>query len=169
MKIILAGISRTNTLIALYNNAKSLESELSGITRGVEPISELVSRVKLISENAKKEIEKCNKKKEYYFDRIDLGAGERDLKVNLTSFELDPTAYDSINGKGLAAKVIKDLRITTINEYKKAPKDSFAYLLAQTGLGILDKESGNQSESDEDESSDLELEEKMSVKLSLGK
>ena len=62
---------------------------------------------------------------DFYFDCIDLGAGIRQLRVDLSDDAFDPIDYDQSRYDGYAEKLIQSLR--DIDPCEDLPKDSNAF------------------------------------------
>ena len=109
MKINIHPLNKTDILLALYNGAhyggssSKLNSSKSILLALMKPT--LGKRSKALSE-----IIIAMRTNEFYFDYIDLGAGLRAIKCNLSGPDFDATQYDEYNGQGLAKKIIEQLR-----------------------------------------------------------
>ena len=132
MKIIILGLHKADVLLALYNHAKFAGNDFEA-----QPL------LKVIYENnpcgciksAHELIDNALKRNEFYFDFIDLGAGLRPLKVDLSGFYFESSSYDNFHGfDGYAGKVIDQLRAAIVAKLKEPPKDSPAGIISQIGL-----------------------------------
>ena len=107
MKVNIEGLSTSDVLLALYNNAGfkgtgfSNQSNMMQLLFSMAPKGRLARAKELIRDS-----------KNYYFDYVDLGAGPRPLKVDLSNNEFDPHLFDRDHGIGAAEKAISDLRVT---------------------------------------------------------
>jgi len=144
MKIEIVGLSKADVLLNLYNNAK-----FAGEGFASQPMMKVMYRMNPFgkSEAADAAIEKAIKNNDFYFDYIDLGAGPRPLKVDLSGFDFDSTNYDRNHGHdGYAAEIIDRLRAAVIEQCKDAPKDSIGFLLSQIGLAFKAKTDSKKSD-----------------------
>ena len=140
----IVGLSKTDVLLALYDHAKfagkAFQTQpMLKIMANMAPQGNRAMAEKLVNEAF------CNDN--FYFDYIDLGAGPRPIKTDLSGFEFDSTQYDYYHGdKGYAASIINQLRAAYVRQFKNKPKDSFAYLLSQIGSAVISKNKINSND-----------------------
>lgn len=106
MRISTLGLSKTDVLIGLYNNAACNGEAFTtgGLAR---PTQKAGSSSPDIIETF---ILKQFASGKTYFKYVDFGMGPRPLMVDLSSDEFDPELYDHYHGEGIAEKTITLLR-----------------------------------------------------------
>lgn len=145
MQVEIVGLNKADVLLILYNNAK-----FAGKPFESQPMLHAKHRENPFGnkEAAEAAIQKAVECNDFDFDDIDLGAGPRPLKVNLSGFDFDSERYDEYHGyDGYASKIIDCLRQVVqvlIEECKDSPKDSMASLLSQIGLTCKSKANSKQ-------------------------
>jgi len=154
MKVEIVGLHKADVLLALYNNAK-----FAGKNFASQPMLKVMARMAPPGkrEMAEKIIDEALDNNNCYLDYIDLGAGPRPIKANLSGFDFDPTQFDNNHGQdGYAAAIIDQLRAEYINQLQDEPKNSFAGLLSQIGFAFQAGANTRNSDHSSDEDSDKE-------------
>ena len=135
MRVNIVGLDKAAVLLALYNNAKC-----GG--EGSQPFMKMIYRMNPLgkAELADAVIDEAIKNRDFYFNHPDLGAGSRELKVDLSGFDFDATLYDHAHSHdGYAAEIVAKLRASLLEEYNDAPNGSFAQLISKVGLAFNEK------------------------------
>jgi hypothetical protein len=116
-RILIIGLKKADVLLHLYNNAKG--GNIGG--KG-----ELKEAEEVIKESGHDR-----------YDYVDLGAGPRSIKVDLSGFDFDSTAYDLDYGEGSAQQAMYELSNSIIAESQTAQynPESPEYSAYQLSLG----------------------------------
>jgi hypothetical protein len=120
MRIRIFDLPKSLLLLYLYNHVKQ-----QGVAFDNMPAARLIgSKFKQgTHKEAASQIKARESSQNFYFNYIDLGAGPRILKVNLSNEEVDFSDYDHFHGKGKALEVIHRLDLDILEASK--PKTSY--------------------------------------------
>ena len=128
MLIPIPDLSKIDVLLALYDNAT-----FDGIDCASAPSMPVLILKALMRKrgNGSREKAEALLKNQTSFDYVDLGAGERSLRINLAGFEFESSGYDRAHGEGHAAKIIYALRQASIQDICAGPNSrEFAKILS---------------------------------------
>jgi len=136
MKLDIVAIPKPLLLLQLYNNAlyqnprfdlvPTIRQKVAGKSNGTFIVAHYLIKGKQDSHK-------------YRFTEVDLGAGHRDLNVDLTNFEVDFTQYDDLHGKGTAFKVIKELRESIASQSEILEDDTEDNFLTKVIVSVNQK------------------------------
>lgn len=130
MKVSIIGIEKAAVLFELYNHARYAGKDFEGHI--MQKIGTFPAPGK--QDIAIETIKRCEKSGNFYFGYINLGAGDKPLRVDLSGEEFDSTAYDNMHGyEGYAEKIVAQLRA----KYNKAYDESTEQLLAMMRHSFL--------------------------------